>query len=103
MMLIDVSKLDWLRVGSDGLFRIKEHDSKDVCRVVRPPVKVKLAPDVLIVCDAKHACDTRVTSPCISISTLKSTKRKFEDQFVQDVINKVLKSNDQCTALKVLR
>lgn len=88
MMLIDASKLDYLKVSSRGLFKVGEIGAKEEYKAVSSPIKVKLAPDILVLFYAT-AADTDQGKPAeITYSVLKSTERKFKLEYVKDLLNK---------------
>jgi hypothetical protein len=89
MMLIDASKLDYLKVSSRGLFKVGEKGVPEEYKAVTSPIKVKFEPDVLVLFYAN--IDEDGSNPNISYSILKSTRRKFKDEYVSDIVNKTCK------------
>lgn len=82
MKLIDVGKLDYLKVSSHGLFKVGMKDSPEEYSAVKSPVKVKFAPDVFLVFSADI---DEAGKRFISYSILHSTERKFKDDYVKDL------------------
>lgn len=82
MKLIDVGKLDYLKVSSHGLFKVGMKDSPEEYSAVKSPVKIKFAPDIFLVFTAEIGDDGR---RCIRYSILHSTERKFKDNYVKDL------------------
>jgi hypothetical protein len=86
MLLIDASKLDYVKVSSHGLFKVGEVGSPEEYRAVTSPIKVKLAHDVLVLLYANTGDDDE--RPSITYSVLNSTKRKFKDDYVTELIRR---------------
>lgn len=85
MMLIDAGKLDYIEVDLDGYFRVSEIDSPIEYKVVSSPIKVKFAKDILALMYASRDEDGH---PRIAYNVLNSTKRKFKDDYVNELINR---------------
>lgn len=86
MLLIDASKLDYVKVSSHGLFKVGEVRAPEEYRAVTSPIKVKLAHDVLVLLYANVNGDEG--RPSITYSVLNSTQRKFKDEYVAELLKK---------------
>lgn len=92
MMLIDVSKLDYLKVSSHGLFKVGELGSPEEYKAVKSPIKVKFDKDILCLFHANVEDDG---SRSITYSVLNSTRRKFKDEYVKDLIMSTIEYNPE--------
>lgn len=84
MKLIDVGKLDYLKVSSHGLFKVGMKGTPEEYSAVKSPVKVKFATDIFLVFNAWVDDDGKRS---ITATILRSTKRKFKDEYVTDLCN----------------
>lgn len=83
MFLIDVGKLDYIKVSSHGLFKIGEIGAPEEYKAVKSPIKVKLDKDILVLFYANADDDSK---SCITYDVLNSTKRKFKDEYVKELL-----------------
>jgi len=97
MLLIDASKLDYIKVSSHNLFKVGEIGAPEEYRAVTSPIKVKFAHDILVLFYAGRHDDGRAY---ISYSVLNSTKRKFKDEYVKELMNKKTKYDKERALLK---
>lgn len=88
MLLIDASKLGYVRALKNGLLKVVEISSPEEFKAVKSPIKVKLAHDVLVLLFAELDDYDR---PTIRFSVLNSTQRKFKDDYVAELLSKVAK------------
>jgi len=98
MLLIDASKLDYVKVSSHGLFKVGEVGAPEEYKAVTSPIKVKLRHDVLVLLYANLSDDGG--RPSITYSVLNSTKRKFKDDYVAELIHKSTEYDRERALLK---
>jgi hypothetical protein len=83
MLLIDYGKLDYIKVSSTGLFKIGEIGAPEEYKAVKSPIKVKFDKDILVLFYAEID-ENGVKS--ITYSPLYSTRRKFKDEYVKELV-----------------
>lgn len=83
MLLIDVGKLDYIKVSSRGLLKIGEIGAPEEYKAVTSPIKIKFDKDILALFYANIDEDGERS---ITYSVLNSTKRKFKDEYVKELI-----------------
>lgn len=83
MLLIDVGKLVEVEATSANSLRIVRSDFPRGYQVVEAPIKVKLGTDMLIVIDVKQDATGQ---PVLAADILKSTSRKFQSNYVLQVL-----------------
>ena len=97
MLLIDASKLDYVKVSSHGLFKVGVVGAPEEYRAVTSPIKIKLAHDVLVLLNAHLDGNGRRR---ITFSVLNSTKRKFKDDYVAELFIKQTEYDEERALLK---
>lgn len=91
MLLIDVGKLVRVEATANGGLIISRKDFQNGFQVIQGPIKVKLDKDILVVISPAQD-DTG--APRLAYSILKSTQRKFKDDYVRDVLRSKVVSRD---------
>jgi hypothetical protein len=100
MLLVDASKLDYVKVSSHGLFKIGRKDRPSEYEAVTSPIKVKFDKDILVLFYAKSADDSEDGVAHISYSVLNSTQRKFKDEYVKEILDRRVKYSASKAMLK---
>jgi len=100
MLLVDASKLDYIKVSSHGLFKIGRLDRPTEYEAVTSPIKVKFDKDILILFYATSAEDADDGRARITYSVLNSTRRKFKDEYVKEILDRRISYDSSRAMLK---
>lgn len=87
MLLIDVCKLVQVEAASVDSLLIIRKDFPNGFQVVQGPIKVKLATDILLVVSPAQDANGKAR---LKIDVLKSTARKFQEDYVREVFKSKL-------------
>jgi hypothetical protein len=88
MLLVDASKLDYIKVSSHGLFKIGRKDRPTEYEAVTSPIKVKFDKDILFLFYAVGQDDSEDGLSHIKYSVLNSTKRKFNKDYLKELLDR---------------
>jgi hypothetical protein len=91
MLLIDVCKLVQVEAASPDDLIIVRKDFPKGYQVVTGSIKVKLATDMFVVVSPAQDADG---NPILMVDILKSTSRKFQDNYVYDILKSKLIAAD---------
>lgn len=99
MLLVNGDNLEHVKVSSKGLLKYtdKNRPAEYIC--VQPPMKVKIDKDILYVIDVDQD-DNGLNSYKLRISPLKSTSRKFQFNYLNDVFSNKFDIMDDKQLLK---
>lgn len=100
MLLVDASKLDYIKVSSHGLFEIGRLDRPTEYEAVTSPIKVKFDKDILVLFYATPEEDAEDGHAKITYSVLNSTRRKFKDEYVKEILDRHISYDSSQAMLK---
>lgn len=92
MLLIDVGKLERVEAKSDGGLMITRVDRPRGYQVVYEPIKLKLCTDILFMVTTLNDDSGRAV---LHVEPLNSTTRKFQFNYVRDMLQQKVKSYDK--------